>query len=127
MSTYRAADGHDVVLGSLVDLSPQPSADPAQVTQRDYAADGTVSDQGLFTIWRWSVVANVTEYQAILTALGILSATSNEVTIYTRSPVGTFTRYNGLVVQPLAGNEIAQRDYFLRDLEIVIKGLVASA
>lgn len=126
-SDYRAADGSDVVLGSLTVLSPQPSADLVMATRRTFAGDGTVYDEGLYVVWRWSIISSVTEYQAILTVLGVQSALTNAVTIYTRNEQGTYTRYNGTAIRPQPAVDITQRDYLLRNLQILIRDLSLSA
>ena len=78
MSTYRVATGHDVVLGSLTVLDPQP--DPGtliQATRRSYAADGTPTDQGRYIELPWSALEDGTAYTDLLTDFGLSASTSS--------------------------------------------------
>jgi hypothetical protein len=80
MTTYRVATGHDVVLGSLTVLSPQP--DPGtliQTTRRTYAADGTPTDQGRYIEFTWSALADSTAYTDILTDFGLSASVSRHL------------------------------------------------
>lgn len=120
-SDYRAADGHDVALGSLTVLDPQPSADLIQATRRTHGGDGSVYDEGKYIIWRWNVVANETEYQSILSDLGVQSALTNDVTVYSRSEDGSYVRYNGTAIRPQPGPDVRQQNFFLRNVEVVIR------
>lgn len=128
MSDYRYSNsGEDVGLGSLTVLSPQPTADFVQATRRTFGLDGTVYDEGLFVIWRWTAIPNETTYQSILSTLGIQAATTNRGTLYTRSEDGSYVRYNGTAVRPQPGQDFRWERYFARSIEVVIHTLETAA
>jgi hypothetical protein len=123
MSTYRGAVNHSVSLGSLTVFSPQPNGGIVRPTRRTPLADGTVHDEGLFVVLRWSSLASVSAYTTILTVLGLNSATSANVTIYAKSDLLAWTRYNGRAIRPMYGEGLDYRS-FPRGIEILVKNLV---
>lgn len=127
MTTYKAKTGHDVALLLLVDITPQPQTIGLQYTQRDYAADGTVHQQGPFVELNFSMIDDATEYQALLTQFGLTSATTASVTVYIQNENYTWARYNGTIVKPMIGNQGARDRFFLRNFTFVVKNLEASA
>ena len=127
MTTYRVADGHDVALGSLNVLSPQPRSEGIKPTRRTFGGDGTPYDEGKYVELLYSMAATVTEYQAILTAFGIKSAGSNEVTVYVRDETFAWTRQNGLAIRPEPGADVRWSNYFPRDVVILVRDLAVSA
>ncbi len=129
-SDYRVADGHDVAYGSLTLLAPQPSSNGMQPSRRTHAASGLVYDEGLFVELEWNVVPTLTEWQAILTAFGLYGSPltyTNDVTVYVRNELFVFTRYNGTAVLPEMGRDVKWRQYFPRDLVILVKNLALSS
>lgn len=126
MSDYRVADGHDVALGSLNVLDPQPASTGVQVTERVSALTGAIHEQGLYIELVWEMRQNTTDLQSILTSFGVLSADTNEVTIYVPGPTGTYTRYNGLAIRPETGQDMRHRRYFWHDITILVRNLVAA-
>ena len=130
MSDYRVADGHDVVLGSLTILDPQPSSEGMQPTRRTYSANKSVYEEAHFIAFEYSVVEDSTEYLAILTDFGLhgLPPTyTNEVTVYLRNDLFTKQRYNGTAVRPEIGRDVRWRRYFPRDVVILVRDLVISS
>lgn len=125
MSTYRIADGHNVALGSLTVLSPQPKGDPVAPVQRSYATSGTIHDQGKFVVWRWNVIKDESAFFALVTALGVSAADSDERTIYTRSERLIWTRYNATCILPQANADFRWEFPFLRGLEVTFIKLTA--
>ena len=126
-SNYRVADGHDVLVGSTNLIVPQPTANGIEPTRRTFAASDAVYDEGHFIELEWSVVADVTEYIAIVTAFGLFGQPppmTNEVTVYVRNDYFVSTLYNGTAVLPEMGRDIKWRNYFPRDLVILVKNLV---
>jgi hypothetical protein len=126
VTTYRVADGHDVALGSLAVISPQPRSEGVRVTRRSYAADGTPVDEGRYVELEWSALEGVTEYNAILAAFGLDDALSNEVTVYVRDERRAWARLNGRALLPEAGREMRWR-YFPRDVVITVRDLEAAS
>lgn len=124
MSTYRGATSHGVALGSLTVLSPQPSGGIVRPTRRDFVADGSANDQGLYVELFWSSLRNVAAYTTILTVFGLHSAKSAEVTIYAKDDLLVWTRYNGLAIRPEPGREMSYRS-FPRNITMMIRDLVA--
>lgn len=127
MSDYRVADGHDVVLGSLTVLDPQPSSEGIQPTRRTFAASGSVKEEGLFIELEYSALEGATQYNDILIDFGIDALDTNDVTVYVRTPYYGYVRYNGTAVRPEVGRDIRWRQYFPRDVVILVKNLVLAS
>lgn len=125
MSTYRLADTHNVALGSLGVLSPQPKGDPVAPVQRNSAVSGAIHDQGKFVVWRWNTLKDEAALLAVLTTHGLHNADSNDVTIYTRSERLVWTRYNATCILPQANTDFRWEFPFLRALEITFIKLTA--
>ena len=127
MSVYKVADGHDVVLGSLNDVSPQPTADGIKPTRRTHAADGSIYDEGKYVELQFTVMNDATAYQSLLSQFGIQSATTNDVTVYVRDETFAWVRMNGTAVRPEPGQDVQWRRYFPRNITILIKELSTAA
>lgn len=115
-SDYRIAAGHDVVLGSLTVLSPQPRGLPVRPTQRTYGLSRTAYDNAPYCEWVFDYFESVTTYGAMLTAVGLGSLNVADVTIYTRGPRLTYIRYNATVTLPEMGQEGDWSNYYLRNV-----------
>lgn len=126
MSDYRVADGHDMALGSLTVIAPQPTSIGIQATRRVQSANGGVLDQGKYIDLVWDVLP-LSVYQALLTTFGVRDALTNEVTVYVPDETGTYVRMNGLAVRPEAGRDVRRRDYFIRDLVILVRDLATAS
>ena len=123
MTTYRVADGHDVVLGSLTVLDPQPRTDGIQSTRRTFSGNGTPNDEGQFVVFDYSVVPSASDYQSILSDFGIQSATSNDVTVYVRDETFAWVRKNGKAIRPQPRVDV-RWDFFPRNVQILVRDLV---
>jgi len=122
MTSYRVKTGHDVVLGSLTVLDPQP--DPGngiQVTRRTYAGDHSVADQGRYIEFTWSAYTNSTDYATLLALFGLNASTSSAaVTVYIRDEIYAWVRMNGTAIRPIPGETVKWGDNQSRPLDIVI-------
>lgn len=127
MTTYKAADGHNIVLGSLIDLDPQPATVGIQSTRRVHSGSGSVLDEGKYIELKWNTLGTVAQYQAILTALGISSALTNEITIYVQDETFAWVRMNGTAVRPEQGRGVQRRMPFVYNITILVKDLVAAS
>ena len=127
MSTYKVADGHDVALGSLSDVDPQPRSTGIQATRRTFAADGTIQDDAKYILLEFTALASASEYQSLLSDFGIQTATSNDVTVYVRDETFAWGRYNGTAIRPSPGTDVKWKDYFPRDIAILVRDLEASS
>lgn len=127
MTTYRAATGHDVVLGSLTVLDPAP--DPGEGIQYAavrYAADGTVYHEGAYFEFAWSEMS-AADYATMLSNFGLDSAAYANVTIYVRDEVyGSWVRKNGVAQRPIPGGGV-RWNIRPRDIVIRVTGLVTSS
>jgi hypothetical protein len=123
-SDYRGSSGWGVALASLTRFSPQPRSVGVQVTRRTFVGSGPPIDEGLYVVLQWSIRPNAASYQALLTQLGILSATAANVTVYARNQVWTYARYNGVALQPQMGQD-ADWAIFPRNISVVVRDLVA--
>lgn len=124
MSTYRVADGFNVALGSLTVLTPQPRSEGLQYARRTYGGSGAVYDEGPFVELQWDVLEDATEYQAIVdTIFGVSRPLTNAITIYLRNQYYAWVRMNGIAVSPENVRDLHWRQFFPRDLTIIVKGL----
>lgn len=125
MSTYRVKTGHNEALVDLVVLSPQPRSIGVEATRRSFAASGLVYDEGLFVRLLYDFTDSPTTYLALLTAFGLASASQANVTIYARNQRYAWQRYNGTAILPETGRDVTSSNFFLRDIIILVKNLVA--
>lgn len=123
MSNYRIAAGHDQALIDLDPITPQPRSEGVKALRRTYAAGGTVYEEGKYIELAWNVLGGATSYQAILTQFGLDAAATAQVTLYVPDYNFAYARYNGTAVRPLVGEDIAQRNYFLRNVVILVRDL----
>jgi hypothetical protein len=122
MSDYRVADGFNVAYVSLTVLTPQPFSPGLRYTRTSETPDGPIHE-GPYTEMIWNVLGSKTQYQSILTAFGLLSAESNDVTIYCRNENFYYARYNGKAIKPLPENGVEWRRPFPRNITILIRDL----
>lgn len=120
MSDYRVAVGTGVALASLTKITPQPKSQGIRWTERLFLADGSVYVQGQFVELSWSILGKAGTYQNILTAFGLLAATSANITLYCRDEVFNYHRYNGVAIRP----EQSWNNMFVRDTTILVRNLV---
>ena len=124
--SYKVADGLNVALGSLVDVDPQPRSSGIRPTRRTFGADGTVLDEGKYVELEFNVMPDTATYQSILNQFGVDTALTNDVTVYVRDEQFNFVRMNGTAIRPEPGRDVQQRDFFLRNVTLLIRNLVAS-
>lgn len=123
MSDYRIGTSHDMALENLTAITPQPRSEGVRPARRTYAASGAVVEENLYIELIWDVVGSPTAYQALLTQFGLDSANTAAVTIYVPGPGYTYARFNGTAVRPEVGRDIVRRNYFLRNLTILVRQL----
>lgn len=125
MSNYKVSTtGHNVALGSLVTLVPQPRSEGIKVARRTYAADGSVYGEGVYIELEWDVVEDPAMLDAIYAQFGLgVLASTNEVTILIPGITYLDTRFNGLATRPLIGVDLRRNQFFLRNLTILVKNL----
>jgi hypothetical protein len=127
MSDYRVATGHNVALGSLTVIAPQPRTTGIQTTRRSYAASGDVYDEAKFIIFEFDFSEDATTYVALLTLFGVNVSLNANVTVYLRDERFAVARYNGIAVRPQPGADVRWTNYFPRNIEILVKDLAASS
>lgn len=115
-SDYRIATGHDVVLGSLTVLSPQPTGRPIRPSERHYGLSRVPYDLGIYAEWVFDYFVSSTTYNTLLTTMGLNSLKYAAVTIYTRNERLTYARYNAVVTLPQMGADGDWSNYFLRNV-----------
>lgn len=125
-SQYKQADGHNIALGSLVLLNPQPQSHGVQAVTRSYGLSGEVHEQGLFIVLRYNSLPWLT-YQLLLAQYGVATALTNAITLYVPNHQFAYTRYNGTVVRPENGVDLRRTSHFLQDVAFLVKSLVAPA
>lgn len=120
---YRIAAGHDVALGSLTVLSPQPRSIGVQVIERTYGLSGAVHEHGLYIELNYDYIATPTDYQVLLALMGINTALYADVTLYAWRKDYDYQRYNGIVVRPQLGQEGAYSRHRIRGVIFLVKNL----
>ncbi len=123
MSDYRVGEGHDIALGSLTVLDPQPRSEGLKYTRTTYSASGLVYREKPYVELIWSMVESPTVYQSILEDFGLDALVSANVTVYVLDDQLTATRYNGRAIRPAIGRDGGQRNYFMRNVTIIVKDL----
>lgn len=120
MPLYQVAQGHSVALLDLDPIVPQPrSPQGVQAAQRDYGADGSVFETGLFIRLQWSSLANEAAYQTLLAQLGLDDQLRQAITLYAPDFEREWRRYNGYAIRPEATNYAI----FPRDIIIAVNRL----
>jgi hypothetical protein len=122
VTTYRVAEGTDVVLGSLTVLDPQPDEEHEggiQYTSVVRAADGTLIKRGPFFDFKWSLLSNA-DFVLITSLFGVdAAADTADVTVYIRQEnYQNWVRYNGIAQRPFPGDTV---NWNLRPQDITIR------
>jgi hypothetical protein len=123
MTTYKVADGWNVALISLNELTPQPSSTGIQPTRRTHTASGDVYDDGEYVELDFDVLEDEAQYLTVLTAFGLNNALTNQVTVYVRDDTWAWVRKNGVAVRPEMGREARWNSFFPRNIEILVRDL----
>lgn len=124
LDTYRVGVGHNLALGSLSVIFPQPRSNPAAPTDRKYSLTGKVYDHGEFMELYWDMLEYETEYTTMLLQFALTVNKSSNVTIYGRDSLFTFRRFNGVAQRPEGMQDVKRSNYFIRDVVVRITNLV---
>lgn len=120
MTTYRVKTGHDEALEDLVVLNPQPNEEHAggiQYTRVTRSLSGSIKKEGPYFEFNFGQL-NATTYDTVLTAFGVASTDTANVTVYIRDDdMKTWVRKNGVAYKPLPGDGA---DWFVRPRNITI-------
>lgn len=124
---YRLAVGHDVALEDLLVIDPQPRSEGLAFARRTYAADGSVRQEAPYVVLMWDVLDDGDAFQALMAqfGLGMPGVLTAEVTL--SGPLDAFWQdayFNGTAVRPQPGTDAVRRDYFLRNVQVVVRDLV---
>jgi hypothetical protein len=115
VSDYRAFAGHDVALGSLTVLTPQPRSRGLQVTERTYGLSGSANEQGTYIELIYDFINTNTDYQVLLALFGVNTALYADVTIYVPRTDYDYARFNAVAHRPRIGQDGEHSNYFLRN------------
>lgn len=124
---YLIAVGHDVVLGSLLPLDPQPRTVGYLHGRRSYAASGAIIDELDHVEYLYSAIESAAQYQSILGQFGLATANTALVTVTVQDERYAEVQRNGRAVLPLVGSEGGRENYFLRDFTVLVKDVRALA
>jgi len=124
MSDYRVKTGHDQALIDLEVCDPQPASIGLEYTRVSYGADGVTHREGPFVRLRYSVLPT-DDYTSVLDQFGLADAETALVTLYAEDEQYGPQRYNGRAIRPVLGRDGGRRQYFLRDVTILVRDLVA--
>lgn len=124
---FSIADGHNIALGSLVAIDPQPEAQPVQFLSTSYGLSGVVHFQGGFCVWRWPVLESEDEYLSVLTQAGLHNADWNDVTIHTLNQRMQMVRMNARVTLPEPGQDMRWQEFSPKGIAFHFTRLVALA
>src|SRR5690348_281709 len=120
MTNYAVGIGHDVDLGDLNDLDPQPASTGIQVTRRNRAASGTISEDGLYLILEWTLLEDEDEYQSVLEDFDLMDNDFADVTVYARDSRWNWGSYNGTAEYPEQGRDVKWDNFFPRNLRLLV-------
>lgn len=124
MSDYRVKALHNIALGSLTVLSPQPRSEGVKAVSRSYGTSGSVFEHGLYIELVYDYIATPTDYQVLLALMGTNTALYAPVTLYAWRKDYDFQRYNAIAVRPQIGNDGGWNNYFQRNVVFLFKHLV---
>jgi hypothetical protein len=120
---YKVAEGHDIPDIDLELLDPQPRGIPATPVKRQYGADNTLHDQGLYTEFHFDHIDGETAYVALLQQFGLDDQDTNNVTITCRDRRFQAVKYNGVALLPEPLQDMKWQNFFVRDVVITIINL----
>ena len=127
ITKYMVADNFNVAEGSLAAVSPQPTSQGIRPGRRTWGADGTPLDESKYCELNFSMVEDVTAYQALLTAFGVNSALTNEVTVGIRDETFAFVRKNAVAIRPEIGRDVSWERFFPRDITILLRDIATAS
>jgi len=122
MTNYAVYPSYDTALVDLDTITPQPSSKGVQYTRTTRAADGSLLQEGPYVVLEWNMLQDATDYQTILDYFGVLNSLTSPVTIYCRSEIFNFVRYNGIASRPEVGKNL-DWSYMPRNVSITITNL----
>jgi hypothetical protein len=122
---YKAAAGNNVAEIALVTFFPQPRGSGVIPVDRKYALSGKVYDDTFYTILHWDFIETQTLYFNILTLLGLTTVPSAPITLYTLDIRFGPRRFNGTAQLPEPTVDIGNRNFFLRDFDLLITNMVS--
>lgn len=124
---YKVAEGLDIALVSLVAIDPQPRSIGLEYGRESQAASGAVIRESPFIRLLFDVIETQTQYEDLLEQFGLDALVSANVTVLIPGPLYSDVRMSGRAVRPVAGQTVNRQDYFIRDLQIIIKDLEPAA
>lgn len=127
MSTYKVADGHSVPAESLVTVDPQPRSEGIRCARRSYGAAGSVYDEGRYIELVFSMLPDAATYRSVLQQFGVQATLTNAVTVLVRDETFSWVRMNGTAVRPEPGRDVRWREFFPRDVVILVRDLEAAS
>jgi len=121
---YAVGDGHDVAIAGLDRLDPQPRNAGIRITRRQSShSDEAHQDDAKFTVFEYSALGSVEEYQAVMAQWGLLTALENDVTATARNEDQNWTRFNGTVRRPRMNEDVRWQSFFPRNISIYMVDL----
>lgn len=124
---YLLTTGHDETLDAADALVPQPRTIGLQYTRRLYPLSGNLIDEAPFVEFLYSMIESITQYQAILTQYGLLTAKTALVSVQIQDENYDDAVFNGVAVKPQIGVDGQREDYFLRNFTLLVHSLRAQA
>lgn len=127
VEAYQVGLGWDIPLDDLVVLNPQPRSPNMGVVRRAYVVSTVpgVIDQKTFVPLLYSGLGSAVQWRAVATQFGleVWNVKTAKVTVYVRDFEYSWVRKNGIAVRPLIRGGIEWRDFFPRDITIIVKEL----
>ena len=124
MPDYRVGWGHDLPLGSLTLLAPQPRSTGVEATVRRYSGSGQIFEEGLYVQLLWDVVGSASQYDSLLAQWDFFVTPTRAVTVYIPNPTLHYNRYNGIAVRPETGRDMRVDRFYVRNVVILVRDLV---
>lgn len=115
--------GWGLTLAALVPFVVEPAIpEGVGYAQRDFAADGTIHEQGAFCVLQWPVIDGVDDLDALLTQMGLENDADqrSSVTAYLPTKRSKWHVYNAYATMP----QTLTYSLWPSDLRILLNGLV---
>lgn len=120
---YLIKLGHDQPLVDLLPIVPQPRCSGLQYARRSYSGAGELIVEYPYVILEWSVIGSADAYADLLEQFGLDLVPSEDITITLPDELFADQRFNGKCLRPVVGDTLKREGYFIRDVQVIVRGL----
>ena len=120
---YKVLLGTDQPLIDLVAIDPQPRSDGLRYGRVSHTGAGGMVLELPWIELAWDVIESADDYESLLTQFGLNNSTSEDVTITLPNELFAEVRFNGKALRPVVGETVTRRDFYIRDVRIIVRNL----